>query len=213
MGESFPKNFFLAKENSENILMTLAKETSFESLEKFLQFLKSNLNSDEIESLLLEQNNTGQNAHKLSLENSNEAVRDFLESISVLINDENNDIEQNFEACFQERIDHAKAEALNQEGNKLFNAQKYAEAIEKYDVAISLCPSRRTDSMLLYKYNKADCFDKIGKELFDNQDYEGASPMFNAACDASPYEMKDTFVENIRVRTYLPIERVSPMQE
>ena len=58
----------------------------------------------------------------------------------------------------------AKASAENQkeEGNQLYKAKKYQEAIAKYSCAIELCPenpayygNRAACQMMLYQYNKA----------------------------------------------------------
>lgn len=51
---------------------------------------------------------------------------------------------------------------LKEEGNKLFSASKYNEAIEKYSMAISLKDLPDNDQLVLFK-NRAACFLKLEK--------------------------------------------------
>lgn len=103
------------------------------------------------------------------------------------------------EQLFQDNMNHAEAEVLNAEGNRLHNQREYAEAIAKYQAAHSQCPASKTDALNKYKNNEASSLNSQGLELWNNGDYAGAANKFNAAYQkcTNGYKDKQTFKNSI----------------
>jgi tetratricopeptide (TPR) repeat protein len=116
-----------------------------------------------------------------------------------------NDTERN---KYKAERDHAEAQALSEEGDKLQSRKNYAEAIKKHNAAIDLCPSSYSDSKSEFKNRSAEASYQWSREFDSDGDYDEILQVLSKAKENSSDPILLANIEKLMEQTQMKKDEI-----